>query len=184
MANGIFRIRKMKDSQFVSEEEEIEGGSSGIMLTLDKDSYKMQDEGIISRIKDQKMQDKGIISRIKDQKEQFILLATINTQFSASRDLQTGQEPITTSLIHIFEEKEIRLIKNEEIKTENAEEFLTLIQTINACKDRKELKNLIENNRHLIEKYSPLMHESTSNLNNLDFKETKEKCRLILIPAN
>ena len=103
----------------------------------------------------------------------------INTQYSAARDLQTAQKPVETALIHIFEEKDIRLMKKE-----NKEEFLTLIQDINSCSNRKELKGLIEKNRHLIEEYSPLMYESTSNLNNLDFEETKEKCRTILIPAN
>jgi predicted amidohydrolase len=173
MANGIFRIGKTEEEiegGSSGKKMEIEGGSSGIMLTLDKDSYKMQDE--------------GVISHIKDQKEQFIFLATINTQFSASRDLQTGPESIKTSLIHIFEEKEIRLIKKENIKAENAEEFLTFIRDINVCTDRKEIKTLIETNRSLIEKYSPLMNESTLNLNNLDFEEIKEKCRSILIPAN
>ena len=165
MANGIFKIGKMKNGQFVPEKEGILGGSSGIMLTLDKDSNKMQDE--------------GISSHIKDQKEQFVLLATVNTQYSAARDLQTAQKPVETALIHIFEEKDIRLMKKE-----NKEEFLTLIQNINSCTSRIELKNLIEKNRPLIEEYSPLMYESTSNLNNLDFEETKERCRAILIPAN
>ncbi len=82
MANGIFRIGKMKNGQFEPNKDKIEGGSSGVLLTLDKDTYKMQDE--------------GIISHVKDQKEQFILLATIDTQFSASKDLQTGPEPIKT----------------------------------------------------------------------------------------
>lgn len=123
------------------------------------------------------MQDEGIISHIKNQKEQFILLATINTQYSAARDIPTAPEPIKTSIIHIFEEKEIRLIKKENITKENTEEFLALIGNIDACKDRKDLKNLIEKNRTLIEKYSPLMHESTENLNNLDLEEIKEKCR-------
>jgi len=170
MANGIFRIGKMKDGQFVPEKKEILGGSSGVMLTLDKDSSKMQDE--------------GIISYIKDQKEQFILLATINTQFYASRDVQLGQVPIKTALINIFEEQEIYFTKNENIKKENAEEFLTFIRNIKACTDRKELKNLIEENRNLIAKYSPLMHEHTANLTNMDFGEIKEQCQLILIPAN
>jgi len=169
MANGIFRIGEIKNGQFEPEKEEIEGGSSGILLTLDKDSYKMQDE--------------GIISHFKDQKEQFILLATINTQFSASRDVQPGHEPIKTSFIHIFEEKEIRLIKKGDITKESKEEFLALIGSINASADRKELKNLIEKSSSLIEKYSPLMHENTKNLNNLDFEEIKEKCQCILIPA-
>ncbi|MHB8100775.1 MAG: tetratricopeptide repeat protein [Methanosarcina sp.] len=170
MANGIFRIGKMKKDKFESEKKEIDGGSTGVLLTLDKDSNKMQDE--------------EIISRIKDQKEQFILLATINTQYSAARDIPTAPEPIKTSLIHIFEENEIRLIKKENITKENTEEFLALIGNINACKDRKDLKNLIEKNRNLIEKYSSLMHESTENLNNLDLEEIKEKCRCVLVPAN
>jgi len=69
-------------------------------------------------------------------------------------------------------------------KKENAEEFLTFIRNIKACTDRKELKNLIEENRNLIAKYSPLMHEHTANLTNMDFGEIKEQCQLILIPAN
>jgi len=170
MANGIFRIGKIKNGQFEPEKEEIEGGSSGILLTLDKDSYKMQDE--------------GIISHFKGQKEQFILLATINTQFSASRDVQPGHEPIKTSFIHIFEEKEICLIKKRDITTESTEEFLALIWSINASADRKELKTLIEKSSSLIERYSPLMHENAKNLNNLDFEEIKEKCQCILIPAS
>ncbi|AKB50452.1 hypothetical protein MSBRW_1199 [Methanosarcina barkeri str. Wiesmoor] len=173
MANGVFRIGKTKkdvEKWLSGLENEIEGGSSGVLLTLDKDSYKMQDE--------------GIISHVKYQKEQFILLATINTQFSASRDVQAGHEPIKTSFIHIFEEKEIRLIKSENITRENTEEFLALIGDINFCKDRKEIKTLIEKNSSLIEKYSPLMHENIKNLNNLDFEDIKEKCRCILIPAS
>mgnify|MGYP000889073102 FL=1 len=173
MANGIFRIGKTKEGieeGLSGMKKEFEGGSSGILLTLDKDSYKMQDE--------------GIISHVKDQKEQFILLATINTQFSASRDVQSGHEPIKTSFIHIFEEKEIRLFKSESITKENSEEFLALIGNISACKDRKEIKTLIEKNSSLIKKYSPLMHENTKNLNNLDFEEIKKKCRCILISAS
>jgi tetratricopeptide (TPR) repeat protein/predicted amidohydrolase len=170
MANGIFRIGKIKNGQFEPEKEEIEGGSSGILLTLDKDSYKMPDE--------------GIISHFKDQKEQFILLATINTQFSASRDMQPGNVPIETSFIHIFEEKEIHLITRENITKKSTEEFLALIGSINASTDRSELKNLIEKNSSLIKKYSPLMHENTEDLNNLVFEEIKEKCQCILIPAS
>ena len=161
MANGIFRIGKMKDSQFVPEKEEIRGGLSGALLTLDKESNKMLNDGIFLH------------------KEQFVLLATINMQYSASRDLQIAPEPIKTALIHIYEENEIRLTKKED-----AEVFISFIQNVNSCTGRKELKNLIENNRSLIEKCSPLMHECTANLNNMDFEETKEKCRLILIPAN
>ena len=42
------------------------------------------------------------------------MLATINMQYSAARDLQIAPEPIKTSLIHIFEENEIRLTKKED----------------------------------------------------------------------
>lgn len=61
---------------------------------------------------------------------------------------------------------------------------MALMGNINACKDRKEIKTLIEKNSSLIEKYSPLMHENTNNLNNLSFEDIKEKCRCILIPAS
>jgi tetratricopeptide (TPR) repeat protein/predicted amidohydrolase len=125
MANGIFKIRKMKNGKFVQEKEEILGGSSGIVLTLDKDSNRILDEGIIS------------------QKEQFVLLATINLQYSAARDIQIASEPIKTSVIHIFEENEIRLTKEGNIEMEDAEEFLSLLGNINACTGRKELKSLI-----------------------------------------
>jgi hypothetical protein len=166
MANGIFRIGKMKNNQFEPEKKEILGGSSGVLLTLDKDSNKMLNEGKFP------------------QKEQFVLLATLNLQYSAARDVQIAPEPIKTSIIHIFKEKEIRLFQKETNKKENAEEFLTLLDNINACESRKELKNLMEENRSLIEKYSPFMHERIANLNNLDFKEIHEKCRCILIPAS
>lgn len=92
--------------------------------------------------------------------------------------------PIKTSFIHIFEEKEIRLVKKVDITKESTEEFLALIESINASTDRKELKNLIEKNSSLIGKYSPLMHENAKNLNNLDFEEIKGKCQCILIPAS
>ena len=161
MANGVFRVGKMKNDQFEVETDEILGGLSGILLTLDKDSNKRLNEGIIYS------------------KEQFALLATINLQYSAARDIQIAPEPIKTSFLHIFEEKEIRLLPEE-----NKEEFLALLGNINACTGRKELKDLIEYKRSLIEKFSPLMHEHTKNLNNLSFEEIKGKCRLILIPAN
>jgi hypothetical protein len=64
---------------------------------------------------------------------------------------------------------------------EDAEEFLSLLGNINAITGRNELKNLKEEKRSLIEKFSPLMHERTANLNNLDFEEIKEICRSILI---
>jgi hypothetical protein len=83
MANGIFGIGKMKNNKFVPEKEEILGGSSGVILTLDKDSNRMLAEGIIS------------------QKEQFVLLATINLQYSAARDIQIASEPIKTSFIRL-----------------------------------------------------------------------------------
>ena len=45
MANSIFRIGKMKNDQFVSEKKEIDGGSTGVLLTLDKDSIKCRTKG-------------------------------------------------------------------------------------------------------------------------------------------
>jgi hypothetical protein len=51
--------------------------------TLDKYSYKKQDEGIIEPV------DKVM--------EQFVLLASINTKFNPARDTNTGQIPIKTS---------------------------------------------------------------------------------------
>lgn len=162
MVNGIFKVGEMKNGQFLPQTDGVLGGSSGVLLTLDKESNKMQDE--------------GIISHINNIKEQFILMATINSQFSTSRDLQIAPEPIKTTLIHIFEEDELRFTKGED-----AEEFLTFLKNINNCKDRVELKNLIEKNNSLIENYSPLMNERTKALNNLDFNEIKEKCRYIMI---
>jgi hypothetical protein len=53
-------------------------------------------------------------------------------------------------VIHIFEEKEIRLIQKENIGKEDTEEFLALLSNINTCTSRKELKSLIEKNRSLI----------------------------------
>jgi hypothetical protein len=53
MANGIFRIGKMENNEFVLEKKEILGGSTGVLLTLDKESNKRQDEGIISHIEQQ-----------------------------------------------------------------------------------------------------------------------------------
>jgi len=45
MANGIFRIGKMKNDQFVSEKKEIDGGSTGVLLTLDKTQIKCRTKG-------------------------------------------------------------------------------------------------------------------------------------------
>ncbi len=97
----------MENDRFVVEKNEILGGSSGVLLTFDKDSNERLNEGIISS------------------KEQFVLLATVNLQYSAARDIQIASEPIKISLIHIFEENEIRLFEKED-----AEEFMTLIQTL------------------------------------------------------
>jgi tetratricopeptide (TPR) repeat protein/predicted amidohydrolase len=162
MANGVFRIGKMENDQFVPKEKVILGGTSGILLTLNKESNKVQDE--------------GIIYEKNNMKEQFVLISTVNSQFSASRDLQTAHKPIKTELIHIFQEDEIRLSKKE-----NAEEFLTFIKKINRCNERAELKNLIERNNSLIEEYSPLMNEHLKTLSNLDFNEIKDRCCFILI---
>jgi hypothetical protein len=59
MASGIFTFNG---------EKEIMGGDSGVILTLDKDSHKKQDD--------------GIIPTIGDVKEQFILLASLNMNFT------------------------------------------------------------------------------------------------------
>ena len=164
MVNGIFRIGEMKNYQFVTEKKEILGGSSGVILTLDKDLNRMINEGIIT------------------QKEQFVLFATINLQYYAARDIQMAPESIKTSVVPILEEEEIRLIKKENIRKKDAKEFLALLNAVRVCTSRNELKSLIEGNRSLIEKYSALMYERTSNLNNLNFEEIKKKCQSILIP--
>jgi hypothetical protein len=49
----------------------------------------------------------GIIKPFDNVIEQFVLLVSINTAFYSARDTQSGQVPIKTKLIHIFEENKI-----------------------------------------------------------------------------
>jgi hypothetical protein len=83
MASGIFNSNGGK---------EIMGGDSGLFLTLDKSSHNKN----------------SIIEPVDNVKEQFIQIADLNTDFYAARDIQTAQVAVTTQLIHIFEEHEIR----------------------------------------------------------------------------
>lgn len=170
MANGIFTVEG---------EENVQGGSTGIALTLDKHSNAQKEKGIISPVD-------GVM-------EQFILLATINTEYFPGWDGQTGQVPIKTRLIHIFEESEI--LNNSE---GNDEEFIKFLREIDACEKRTELRELLEKNRRdlkqkeaegkdkkksLIEQYSPLMNKQIQDLKDLDLEKLRRKCSFILIPA-
>ena len=89
--------------------------------------------------------------------------------FFAARDTQQSQTSISTKLIHVFEEKD------------KSQEFLGLLQEIESCKDRNELKKLLMDNESLIQKYSPLMHERTKNLENLRLDQIKDRCRAIVV---
>ena len=126
--------------------------------------------------------------------EQFILLATINTEYFPGWDGQTGQVPITTRLIHIFEESEI--LKDPK---GNGEEFIKFLREIDSCDNRIVLRELLEKNRgdlkqkedegkdkkkSLIEQYSPLMNKHIQDLKNHDLEKIKKKCSFILIPAS
>jgi hypothetical protein len=124
--------------------------------------------------------------------EQLILLATINTGYFPAWDSQIGQVPITTKIIHIFEESEI--LKDPE---GNGKEFIQFLKEIDSCKNSSELKELLEKNRRdlnqkenegkekksLIEQYSPLMNKQIQDLKNHNLEKLKKKCSFILIPA-
>lgn len=71
--------------------------------------------------------------------EQFVLLASINTKFNPARDTNTGQIPIKTKLIHIFDENEIL----SDLKP-NGREFIQLLDTIKKYENREELKKMLE----------------------------------------
>ncbi|WP_229394684.1 tetratricopeptide repeat protein [Methanosarcina sp. DH1] len=157
MANGIFTLE---------DDKKILGGSTGIVSTLDKYSYEKQDEGIIKPV------DKVM--------EQFVLLASINTDFSPSRDTQSGQVPLKTKIIHIFEENEILSnSENEGIR------FIQLLETIENCKGKEKLKEILtdEENKATINVFSPLMHKHIQDLKELTLEEMQKKCCSILIPA-
>jgi Tfp pilus assembly protein PilF/predicted amidohydrolase len=184
MANGIFTV---------GTDKKVLGGSIGIVSTLDKYSYQKQDEGIIKPV------DKVM--------EQFILLTSINMGFNPARDTQSGQVPIKTKLIHIFEEREIisdlkvndevsaKLLETigkcdgiDEIKRilrEKGERFIEILDTIEKCDSQVALEELIKNadNKAIIKAFSPLMHKQIEALENIKAKEIKRKCCRILIPA-
>jgi predicted amidohydrolase len=157
MANGIFTLEKNK---------EILGGSTGIVSTLDKSTYKQQDEGIIEPID-------GVM-------EQFILLASISKDFNPAKDTQVGQVPIKTRLIHIFEKYEI--LSDSEDK---GRKFIQLLKTIAKCENRNELKDILNSkeNKETIKTFSPLMHKHIQNLEELTLDEMKKKCCYILITS-
>lgn len=161
MANGIFTLGKDK---------KVLGGSTGIVSTLDKYSYERQDEGIIKPV--EKPVDKVM--------EQFVLLASINTGFSPSRDTQSGQVPLKTKIIHIFEENEI--LSNSE---NEGRRFIQLLETIENCRDKEKLKEILtdEGNKATIKIFSPLMYKHIQDLKELTFEEMQKKCCSILIPA-
>lgn len=168
MANGIFTIENKK---------EVTGGSTGIYLTLDKYSNEKKDQAVITPI-DEVM-------------EQFILIASIDTDFYPAWDTQTGQEPIILKLVHIFEEAEI-LSKSKE----KGKEFIELIEKINSCDERNKLKSMLTKERGSIEKktddtetslikqFSPLMNKCIQDLDELKLEELKEKCIFLVIPNN
>ncbi|MDI9394393.1 MAG: tetratricopeptide repeat protein [Euryarchaeota archaeon] len=170
MANGIFTV---------DGEKKIQGGSTGIALTLDKHSKTLEEE--------------GIISPVGGAMEQVVFLASINTDFFPAWESQVGQVPIRTKLIHIFEETEI--LNNPE---GNGADFIKLINKINSCENREELRELLEKNRRdlkndedadkgkkksLIEQYSPLMNKHIQNIENLKLDQMKKRCCSILIPS-
>ena len=126
-------------------------------MTLDKHSY--------SKLRE----DETVINPVGGVMEQFIYIMSINTDFNTSRDTQTGQVPIKTCLIHIFEEKEIlnnsrknvdkilelsrkidpSMNENESEKLleksrNNLDGFIKLLKEIDACTDHEELKKLVE----------------------------------------
>ncbi|MDD3245554.1 MAG: tetratricopeptide repeat protein [Methanosarcina sp.] len=157
MANGIFTL---------GDDKKILGGSTGIVSTLDKYSYKRQDEGIITPV------DKVM--------EQFILMTSINTGFSSARDTQLGQVPLKTKIVHIFEENEILSSSENE-----GRRFIQLLETIENCKNKEELREILnrEENKATIKTFSPLMHKHIQDLKELTLDEMKKKCCCILIPA-
>lgn len=191
MANGIFTF-----------ESKMSGGSSGLLLTLDKNSHKEQVKKTIKKPID------GIY-------EQFVLLASLNTEFNPARDIAQGQVPIKSKWIPVIEEREIlerannltektisslvalfdedlekqetltNIIESEKKKIdEEARKFIEILQETTKC-DGEELKNLLKSNASIIKKYSPLMYEENAkDLANLTPKEIKEKCCPVFIPID
>ncbi len=191
MVNGIYTWGKDKTT--------IHGGSTGVVLTLDKHSYSKLGE------------DETVINPVDGVMEQFVYIISLNTDFNTPRDTQTGQVLIKTCLIHIFEEKEIlndsrkkidkilelswkidpSMSENESEKLleksrNKLERFIKLLKEIDACNDHEELKKLLEKeeNVSLINDYSPIMNKRIQNIENLDLQRMKKRCNFILIPEN
>ncbi|HEY5122394.1 MAG TPA: hypothetical protein VIK14_01525, partial [Ignavibacteria bacterium] len=179
---------------FIHNDDNIEGGCSGIIPTLDKYLYKQQPRLVIKP-------DEGII-------EQCILVASINMEFNAARDTRQAPYPIKTSYIHIFEEEEINnytkikvdklynkyheilkknpdefanLIKEQREIEINKDKFIELITKIEQSKDSDKIKKLLEGNKLLIKEYSPLMNKEISKLINPRPEEIMERIHPILL---
>jgi len=165
MANGIFTYN---DGTKENDGTKVMGGKSGLILTLDKDSYKNPEKPIIESV------------RVGERKvhEQAILIASLNMNFFAARDTYMGQVPLLTQLIHIFEENE--MLESEK-DGQNPQPFFNLLKTIYSCNDKEELKRLLIDNGELIRNHSPLMHKKTRDLANLEADEIKEKCASIVL---
>ncbi|HEY3360503.1 MAG TPA: tetratricopeptide repeat protein [Methanosarcina sp.] len=171
MVNGIYTWGKDKTK--------IHGGSTGVALTLDKYSYSKLGEN------------ETVMEPIYGVMEQFVYIMSINTDFNTSRDTQTGQKPIETRLIHIFEEAEIP----DKLK-EKSKEFVELINRINSCNDHNELKYMLTKERGSVEKktddvetslikqFSPLTNKHIQKLDERKIEELKEKCLFLVIPNN
>lgn len=164
MASGIFTFPKING---------IMGGDSGVIPTLDTDTYKNLPDTII---KPEKVEEKPVM-------EQFIQLASLNMNFNPARDTTGAPVPITYKLIHIFEKNEMSGSKKE-----NPQEFLNVIEKIRACEDKEALKGILENNRALIQQFSPIWHreiwgkeKDKQIVKNHDLDQIKDKCRWIVI---
>ena len=176
MASAIFTYddgENKTDAQKKKIQKNVMGGDSGVILTLDKDSNKKRKDAIIETIE------------VKGNKvyEQFIQIAQLDMKFNPARDTQMGPVPITYNLIHIFEENEILKLAEDGKKDDGAPQaFLDLLNTIDSCEDKCELKKFLADNGKLIRKYSPLMHKTISkDLASLRLNEVKEKCASIVL---
>jgi len=167
MASGIFTY---DDGINDYDDKNIMGGYSGVTLTLDKKLYKKS-----------KKSGKSEKPVIESADKQAIMLASLNMDFFAARDIGMAQVPLCTQLIHIFEESEILKSAKDEDK-DDVPAFFELLEKIKSCTDRSELKELLAANDSLISRYSPLMHKSTSgDLTNLKLGNIKKKCANIVL---
>lgn len=183
MANGIFPF-----------EGRVSGGSSCVISTLDKHSNRKQIEEIES---------------IKEVYEQFVLFASIDIGVNLTRVAANAKVPIKIQYIPIIEEDEVYykaefdlkedieaikriydnleeqknlIIKKEENTKNNIQTLINLFNKVKV-QDGENLKKLLETNRNLIEKYSPLMYQKNiKNIKNLKFNEIKNKSCIIFVP--